>query len=63
MKTLTATQKEIKEMFDVLNTKSISNRKYESLLQEIGRYATSKNEDVFFKGIVRAEILKNMESN
>ena len=61
MKTLTATQKEIKEMFDVLNTKSISNRKYESLLQEIGRYATSKNEDVFFKGIVRAEILKNME--
>ena len=61
MKTLTATQKEIKEMFDVLNTKSISNRKYESLLQEIGRYATSKNEDVFFKGIVRAEVLKNME--
>ena len=60
MKDLTAIQKEIKEMFDILNAKSISNRKYESLLQKIGRYATSKNEDLFFKEIVKAEILKNM---
>lgn len=49
MKHLSINQKEIKEMFDNLNTKSISSRKYESLLQEIGCYATSKNEDAFFK--------------
>jgi hypothetical protein len=58
MKNLTANQKEIKEMFDILNTKSISNKKYESLLLEIKYYAESKNEHLFFRDLLLAALSK-----
>ena len=60
MKNVNPVQKEIKMMFDTLNAKNISSRKYESLLQEIGRYAESKNEGAYLKSIVRDELLKSM---
>ena len=59
--TLNENQKDIKEMFDMLNTKNISSRKYETFLLRIEDYAKSKGECPYFKQILLEEILKNSE--
>lgn len=49
-------QKDVKEMFDLLNTKNISTKKYQSMLSQISTYAKQNGEEKFFKAILKEDI-------
>lgn len=57
MAALNSNQKDIKQMFDLLESKNISVTKYERLLQKIGKYADSVGETAYFKQILKEAIL------
>lgn len=59
---LNENQKDIQNMFNEVNTKSISNKKYESLINKISEYADLKGESKFFKKILLEEILYQGDS-
>lgn len=49
-------QKDVKEMFDLLNTKKISTKKYQGMLDQISAYAKQNGEEKFFKAILKEDI-------
>lgn len=57
MITLNQNQKDVKKMFDTLNSKKTSSKKYEEMLQKIGKYAESVKESEYFRQIVKDDLL------
>ena len=53
---LNSIQKNIKKLFDALNTKNISNKKYENFVNQIGKYAEQNNEYEYFETLLFDQI-------